>query len=429
MGNTLFRPPIDNPLVSGLVSAFLPALRKYAFGDLKIKFDPEDIERLKAKQGERMLLLPNHPGEEDPMILFSLSKQLNERFYYVAAREVFDFWKGLHGYLLQRCGVYSVIRGASDRDSFKTTRNTLKEGIRRLVVFIEGEVSYDNDGLIPLQQGVLQLAFMAQGDLAKEAKNQAKRSGDDATDFPAVHVAPVIIKYLYDSGVEETLEKGIARLEQAVGVTPDAEHRLYERIRAVGQKVIETREEYFDITVSAGSSIDERIAAIKDKSLRKMEGFLGITPEEPLELIPRIRAIRNKMDKMIHQYDEQKNLSSYEERILNSMDTAFSEFYDELDRLVNFLTFKEGYVLERESPERYMELIRRIEKEVFGKRLLLHPRTAVLKVGAITSLKDHYDNFVEDKKSAVDSLCIALETDMLTMLKDARREEPIKVLL
>ncbi len=419
MGNTAFRPPISNPLVSGWVSAMLPFLRKFVFRDLKIRLDPDDLLRLKEKQGERMLLLPNHPGEEDPLIMFALSKALKEPFYYVAAREVFDFWKGFHGYLLQRCGTYSVIRGASDRESFKTTRMILKEGLRRLVVFIEGEVSYDNDGLIPLQQGVLQLAFLAQSDLAKAAE---KSKSDD---FPAIHVAPVVIKYLYEPGIENTLEKGIIRLEKALDIDPEKDSRFYDRLHQVGERIIEIREEYFDMDVLPESTLDDRIIAIKNKSLSKMESFLGLSLPDPPELIPRIRAIRNKMDRIIHQYDPQKDVSAYESRVIQSINTVFSGFYDEMDRLVNFLTFKEGYLLERESPERYMELIRRLEKEVFGERRLIHPRTAVVKVGEITSLKEHYDNFVEDKKNAVDSLCIALETDMLLMLKAARREKPV----
>lgn len=204
-----FRPPVENPLIESLTRACVPLLLKGMFHDLRVTFRPDDLRRLGELRGERMLLLPNHPSTEDPITMFELARQLGEPMHYVAAREVFDFDHGVRGWLFQRCGVYSVIRGAPDRESFRMTRQILTRGSRRLVIFVEGEISYRNDILIPFQQGVLQLALSAQEDVCEQFESA-----------PPVYVAPVAIRYFYAPGVEAAMRQSVERLEEALGLKP-----------------------------------------------------------------------------------------------------------------------------------------------------------------------------------------------------------------
>ncbi len=410
-----FRPPRNNPFCEALVRATLPFLCKTVFKGLKIEIDPADIERLKQHKGQRMLLLPNHPAYDDPVIMFELSRRLGESFNYVAAREVFDFNRGLRGMIFQNCGVYSVIRGTSDRESFRTTREILYTGRRRLVIFIEGEVSYDNDVLIPFQQGVLQLAFRSQEDLAKDA---AKAGHPE--DFPPLYVVPVAMKYFYADGMEPVLDHATADLEKAVGLEPQPGKPLYPRLHAVGEKVISVQENLLGL--EPAGTLEERINAVREKLLRKMETFLELQPPDPAETLARIRVIRNQMDRIIHTYADTSKHPLYEKHVQKRLSRTFKEFYEDLDRVVNIMTWEEGAVLERDTPEKYAELIRRVEKEVFGERRLIHPRTAVVKIGEIINLKDHYPAYLDDRKQAASNLCTALETDMLTMLNLSKKE-------
>ncbi|MCY3760479.1 MAG: 1-acyl-sn-glycerol-3-phosphate acyltransferase, partial [Gemmatimonadetes bacterium] len=125
------------------------------------------IARLQAIRGHSAVLAPNHPAHEDPAVLFLLSKRLSQPFYYMAAREVFD--KGRFGAvrckLLQRVGVYSVVRGTVDRDAFRTTRKLLSEGDWPIVIFGEGEISRQNDTVMRFERGIVQMCFWAPDDL------------------------------------------------------------------------------------------------------------------------------------------------------------------------------------------------------------------------------------------------------------------------
>ena len=94
--------------------------------------------------------------QDDPTVVFLLSKQISQPFYYMAARETFDKGKlgGIRSYVMQRLGVYSVVRGTADRNAFRTTRQILVEGKWPLVIFGEGEISRQNDTVMRFERGI-----------------------------------------------------------------------------------------------------------------------------------------------------------------------------------------------------------------------------------------------------------------------------------
>jgi len=52
------------------------------------------------------MLLPNHSEENEPYILFHLSKVLGDEFNYLTAQELFEKSR-IQGWFLQRAGAYS----------------------------------------------------------------------------------------------------------------------------------------------------------------------------------------------------------------------------------------------------------------------------------------------------------------------------------
>jgi 1-acyl-sn-glycerol-3-phosphate acyltransferase len=103
-----FKGPKSSPAITKFFYWLLPAISRYILGGLQVGFKPSDLERLNALKNKHLLLLPNHPAPEDPVVLFALSKALQEPFYYVGAREMFDWEHGLRGWFLQRLGVYPL---------------------------------------------------------------------------------------------------------------------------------------------------------------------------------------------------------------------------------------------------------------------------------------------------------------------------------
>ncbi len=124
---------------------------------------------------------------------------------------------------MQRLGVYSVVHGAVDRESFRITRETLSEGKRKLVIFAEGEISHQNDTVMPFESGVVQLGFWALDDM--------KKSGQ----VKPIYVLPVAIKYIYKKDMWGKIEKALAKLERKIlPKNSNLSEDLYDRLQNVG---------------------------------------------------------------------------------------------------------------------------------------------------------------------------------------------------
>lgn len=422
MARRAFLPPIINPLVVGFIRVIFPFGMRTLLGGLSVYISDDDLAKLRAYQGKRMLLLPNHPNGEEPFVLFEIFKRMNEVFNVVAAREVFDWEHGFRGWLLRRVGAYSVIRGTADRESFMMSKKILMEGQNRLVIFIEGEISRGNETLIPFEPGVLQLAFWAQEGLAKEAAKVARQQGgQDKPDYPPVYVAPLAIKYFYAPGSETAIETSLQVLEKAVGLPTEPGASQYARIRAIGEKVLAVQEALHQLVALPGVSLTERVEAIKNRMLKKMELFLGLKPDPQASTLSRLREIRNTMDHLIHTYDDPQELTDYEKRMVDHFRKALSEFYQDLDRVVYFLTYDEAYLQESQTPERFIDVIRRLEREVFGDARLTYPRVAAVKVGEVINLKEQFPSYESDKKGYVKHMVSELEENMRLMLTRMQR--------
>lgn len=419
-----FCPPKTNALIVGLFKFFLPVLQRKMLKGLKVEIAEGDLQRLRVLKGESMLLMPNHPTADDPFVPFALSKQLGETFNFVAARELFNLNNGFRGWLLQRCGVYSVIRGACDRESFKTTKDILVQGQNRLVIFIEGEVSNENDTLIPFEPGVIQLAFWA----LEEKMKLWKQGNPTDTPPPNLYLAPMAIKYMYQVNVDHYIEKALQDLETAVilGYEPKQvkDMDFIQRILNIGHIVLASQEKRLSIVPEEGSTLNERLEVFKDRLLQKMEHFLDLKPSPSTSVLDRIRGVRNRLDKASYTFQEPPPMSPYEARMLEHLRLELQEFYDELERTVNLLVLREGSIADNKTPERYIDVIRRLEREVYGQPATNPPRTAIVKVAEIANLKDHYEAYEQNKKQTVQALADQFESSMYQLLQSIGKNEP-----
>lgn len=408
-----FLPPLINPFVVGVLWALFPLLLRW--GGLSVKVDAENLKKLKQYKGKRMLLLPNHPTGEEPVVLFEIFRWMREVVNFVAAREVFDWEHGFRGWVLRRVGAYSIIRGTADRESFMTSKKILTEGLHRLIIFIEGEISRGTDTLIPFESGVIQLAFWAQESLMKEA-TKAQKKGDEEQSAPPIYLAPLAIKYFYRPGSETQQEIALTNLEQAVGIPTEPGKSTYQRVRDIGLKVLEVQEALHNLVPLTDVPLTQRVEAIKHRMLKKMELFLDLKPAPDATTLNRLREIRNTMDHLIHSYENPEELTDYEKRMVEHLRVALSEFYADLDRVVYFLTYNENYLLENQTPERFIDAIRRLEREVYGKPKLTYRRVAHVKVGDPINLQEKFPEYEQDKKGYAKSMANALEENMRLML-------------
>ena len=398
-----FKPPKPNALFIKVAQWLVPLVLRGPLKISKFVIDPESLEQLRAIANQSTVLVPNHADYADASVMFTLSKRLGDQFYYMCARETFT--GGIRSFFMQRFGVYSVVRGSIDREAFRTTRSLLTAGKHPLVIFAEGEISRQNDTVLPFEGGVVQLCFWALDDMAKGGT------------VKPLYAVPIGIKYIYDEEMWDEIKEALTRLEREIlpQGTPTTED-LYGRLRTIGAAIVSILEQEYKLRADENRSLNERIEQLREHILSQMEEFMGVTPQTTAPPRTRIRTLKNLVDAEI--YRETEEISAYERQIHEQRLEKFQEFYPDLNRLINFIAIYDGYVGETRSPERFLEVITRIEREVFGDSKPRGPRIAFMRFGTPKNLLDRYEAYKQDKKQTVQDITLELETEVQALISN-----------
>jgi 1-acyl-sn-glycerol-3-phosphate acyltransferase len=392
-----FYPPKTSPFWIGLVKRGLRRSIRRKLKVTEIEISDADLDRLRRLKGQRCLLTPSHSGGYEPHIILYLSKLLDDIYNYVAAIEVFE-QAPINRWLMPRLGVYSIVRGAVDRQSFATTRQLLSEGKRWLVIFPEGHAIGQNSTLAPFQEGVIQLAFKGYGDAR-------------ATDANAhLYCVPIAIKYVFLEDMHDEIDQSLGRLEAAVlkpspSVLP-ARSR-YDRLRHIAEAVLVANEKAQQVKVDPAANMNDRIQNLKAVVASKIERQLGIVPTDRQTLLDRIRAMFNAVDRIVH---DEPPASEYEQRLALERQQMARTLYEDLWRLLQFVAIYDGYVHESMTVERFMDVLGLLELEIFKTRRLWGPRKACVKVGEPIDLKDHAAAYDQSKRDTVQAINSRLES-------------------
>jgi 1-acyl-sn-glycerol-3-phosphate acyltransferase len=402
-----FYPPKTSPFVIRLAKMAIRRSIRRQLRVTEIDIGNQDLDRLRNLKGERCLLTPSHSGGFEPHIILYLSKLVDDSFNYVAAIELFEQGR-LNRWLMPRLGVYSIIRGAVDRQSFQLTRQILAEGKRWLVIFPEGEAIWQNSILAPFQEGVVQLAFKAFED-AKTTDSSAH-----------LYCIPIAIKYVYLADMHEEIDLSLKRLATKLSI-PDIgkSPSRYEQLRRIAEAVLVANEKVHHVVADQNCEINDRIQNLKGLVASKIERQLDITPTERQTLLERIHVLFNVFDRIV--YDEPA-ASEYESRLVLERQQIARALYEDLWRLLQFVAIYDGYVRESMTVERFMDVLRLLEMEVFKKRRIWGPRKACVKVGQPIDLKESSSAYADNKRKAIQNVNIALESHVRGML-DTMGEE------
>jgi hypothetical protein len=422
-----FLPPrTSRPLIGAFRWALPAILRSQEL--TTVECAAEDLERLRALAGERVAIFPNHPTALDSAILFHLSGRVDQTFHFVAAREVFDYAGGAWGWLIQRLGTYSILRGTPDRAAFKMTRELLGRPGMKLVIFPEGETYSQNDSLLPFHNGITQLLFWVQEDLARAGGGES------------VYVLPVAVKYRFIGDVGPALLRSLARLEAALGLTEDSRDPgplaaaspdvpagdLYPRIRRIGASVVARLEQEYGLVPDRGASLAQRMLCLKGAIVDRVAGALHVQPRGKT-LPDRMRFLVNSLYQVTD--EEPEAASSYDQRLWDDRRERVRPLMADLDRLANWIAVYDGYVAARPSVERMADLLVRLEIEVLGppppgvpggwtrgKRRLVGKRRGLLRIGTPFSLAEHYSEYKTDKRGKVAELTRRFESEVQSLL-------------
>ena len=398
-----FKPPEPSVTTIRVVQALIPLVNRFYLKGLTLDVDAESIARLEAIHGHSAVLAPNHPAHEDPVVMFLLSKRLFQPFYYMAARETFD--RGRFGAfrccLMQRAGVYSVVRGTADRDAFRATRELLFNGDWPIVIFGEGEISRQNDTVMRFERGIVQMCFWALDDMEKAEAGRP------------LYAVPVGIKYRYPRDMWNSIDAALTRLERYI--LPPAEQtpvERYDRLRRIGVAIFRTLASEYQYQVDETVSFDLHIERLKDAILSRAEGIMGLRAES--DILARTRALKILVDAEIYRDVEQ--MTEYERKIHEEQLQKFQQFYPDLERLINFISISDGYVAEEPSPERFLDVILRLEREVFGESEMRGPRVASVRVGEPKDLRGYYQTYRTRKRETVEQITHELEASVQSLV-------------
>ena len=398
-----FRPPVENRFVRWL-SKWLAAMsvrRKLKVVELCI--DEPDKARLLALLGKRCLLMPSHSGGFEPYVVMDLSRRLKADFHYLAAIEAFERHPVI-GWVMQRAGAFSIIRGTADRPSFQMSRRLLKAGRRWLVVFPEGQTVWQNDTVMPFQEGVTQLAFKGLEDA---------RSDDPEASLFCI---PMAIKYVYLQPMDAEIEASLRRLEDALfdDLPTPPPPPVADRLRRISEAVLVANEAKHGVTSRAGDDLDARIQRMKEVVVRDIEAQLELVPRADVTLLDRIRVCFNAVDTIVSSPPEPLR---YLEKLQQERRQAACELYDDLWRVLQFVAIYEGYVEELASVERLMDVLCLLEMEVLGERRMWGPRRAILRVGEALDLGQRMDAYRANKRRTVSRVSLELESSVRSMLE------------
>lgn len=400
---------------------------KFSMRGTSIKIMDGALERFAKLKGKHTMVCPNHSNRHDPQIMFSFGVKAGEYFNFVAAREVFDYDHGVNGWWLQHLGTYSVVRGAADRESFKTTRRILSEGPKKLVLFPEGEISRQNDTIMPLESGAAQLSFWAMADLEKKGqaakKDDKSESAADALGFEPVYIQPMAFKYTYPEDIASELRGSLKSLEMRLGLKVEEEGSFQSRIKRLAETLLSTLEKEYNFKPKDAVNMNDRVKQLRVHILQNLAGILSVELEPDARELEWVRVLRNKLDDFI--YEDEKDMSEYEKEIHAEKEKTYKTYYKDLNRVVNFISIYDGYVSERSTQERIAEVLERMETEVLGgESPPKGAREVMIDVGEAINLGDYWSLYKKNKKEAVNQVTERLFSEISRMLAemDAKRK-------
>jgi 1-acyl-sn-glycerol-3-phosphate acyltransferase len=380
----LFYPPRQNVALVRLCQLLAPGVAhsRYRFG---IEVDHHSLTQLIALRQQRVLLLPNHPTFQDPMAMFLLSGKLGQAFYYLGAHE--QFQTGFGG-LFQVLGGYSIRRGLADRASIAQTLELLSQPGCHLVLFPEGGCSFQTDTVMPFRPGAVQMAFQA---MAKQV-----RQGNPC---PDLWVVPVSIRYAYTQSMQRPIQQSLAGLEAALGLpTPQPSGEFYARLRAIAEHRLDTLEQEYGIASTAAQDWNQRIRQLKTVVLQRCEQQYGLPVVNGERDRERVYKILNAV-----QAEDPPDLP--EASPAAALWTA-AQVEQAMVRLLNFDAIYDGYVAEKPTPERFLDTLIRLERDVFA---IADPppkghRIATIRVGDPMNLAESWLAFQQNKTAVIDRL-------------------------
>jgi len=278
-------------------------------------FQTRGVERLIAayqrfyRREARLLIAFRHAARHDPPVMVQLLCRILPRearrrrqalgglphAHFLYGRGVTLWAGGGAAFLIPRIAGLPVVNRRADSQALRNIRHFLTEGPHPVALAPEGQVTYHNHRLGPMEQGSARLAVWCQEELDRQGRPEE------------VLVLPVGIEYRFPRNPERLLERLITSITRCGGLTAPPPGPAHERLLDLTEQLVDRIETYYARffagvrgagDASPGASpgllpgLRERIERACDAALRVPERFMGLQPEG--DLLTRVFTVRQR---------------------------------------------------------------------------------------------------------------------------------------
>lgn len=376
-----FKPPIHDLLGLSLVKLSLPLAMRHQ--RLTVSPSKGCLEQLHRLRGQHVAIFANHSDRHDPMVVFALSQVAGEEFNYMAARELFDMNFGFRGWVLQRCGCYSVIRGETDRDSIDMTRKLLIAGKRKLVMFPEGDVSGTDSRIQKVKRGPVRVAFEAQQALL-ERNNRCP-----------VYILPMAIQYDVGPDAAAKLSKALVGLERELQL-PYESLNLEQRINRVTSTLLQHLQNYYNVVSWESGDFDTRLKHICRQIITRFADYAGTALDTTASEAAMLHELRGKLSSRSSDIESD---CAYCRRLAAKSKERKALTASDLNRVQRLLILS-NTLRQQYSLEMAWKVVDRLEKEILGEVSRKSERCARIASAEPISLLDHMQMYEQNAEAA-----------------------------
>ncbi len=387
----VFKPPMYSPLIAPLIhwiSDYYFLKHKYKVVKVDVRSGMKELKQ-RYKNGDSLLVTPNHSDHCDPHVFMHLSRKFNVPVNFMAAREIFERNKSMRGPLLQLAGVFSIDRDGSDLKAIKEAVHILCKAEYPLVMFPEGEIYHLNEKLTPLNEGAATLALMAARKVKKE-KNEK-----------SVLIVPTALRYVYSDDIASTFSSRMDRLERSILWKPQAHLDIVNRIYKFGEAALSLKEkEYLDRTLAG--SLNVRLSEFREILISREEEqyFKEVSNgNHPV----RIRKLRGKIRSILLDGDPPSDETVA--RCCRSLDNLYFA--------IQLYSYPGQYLKEKPSSGRIEETIHKFEEDAFEENVILGERRVEVTFCDPINMMD----YLSESRSSAAEVTTLMETAIREVLE------------
>ncbi len=421
-----FIAPKPDPITLNLVKAIIPIYLQSE--RLAVRPSEHCMDVIRAHRDIPTVIALNHIDRCDPSVAATLSTMCGDENYYLAARELFDDNFGIRGWLMQHCGVYSVIRGMpEDAESRKATISLIAAGKHKLVMFPEGDVTGRDDVVSPLKKDGIRNIFEAQ---EKSLKTDAQR---------AVHVIPAAIYYQVHDDAWQPLNKCLLAMEACLGLI-EGSGPTETRINRVLERMLQRLEASYGVdakghptsahsrirhsSARSALSTNARLVNLCRHIISAVANITGAQVLEDPSIHVFLYSVRGKLLRMNETVDDMTG--TFDDRLRAETIERLDTCTRDLDRVQNLLILASTLHQKPRTLDVLWRVIDRLEHLVLGRPSVKGSRTAWIDAGEPISLLRRSRDYRVHPASAVERAEKRLRAAMQTVLDQLKKPQPAR---